>query len=396
MQTVGKALFLTSLLILGLIQPGCGVTDITTESRTGNRTQSDGTTAGLATAGGTSAGSTTSTTGSSTGSVTGVTTGFSTGDATGSSTSVTEPLPGTIAVTSLAVLPGSRSLLANEINLATTSVHAGLYILTDDTFVNALINAKQRGLDVKVLIDGSDLTAEVNDEALAKLEAKGIPVEKAAGVTHHHAKYVVLDGTSAMVMTCNWSFSSFTKNREVLTKIEDDAAVTELEAIFNADFTHTPLSLPSTQWVLSPNQRGVPQNSRSKLHGLVDDASSSVFVAVQDINDDALSADLVGALGRGVQVRVLMADPAARQGKYGDADWLSDRGIEVRYLPSPYLHEKVLVADDRAYVGSHNFTYTALETSREVGLLVSGQAKDALLAQAEKDWASAVVFVGPP
>lgn len=285
--------------------------------------------------------------------------------------------------------------MVSMLQAAEQSIHAGLYILTDNSLIEALLAAKARGVQVQVVIDNSSLTDDANQKAIARLEAAAIPVVKLASVTHHHAKYAVVDKRRALLGTNNWAFGAFSNNREVVVTFDEPSAVNDLEAVFQTDFASTSLTLANTSLVLSPSNRGAPQNSRARLEGLIEQATREVFMVVQDINDDGLSADLVAAQNRGVSVRVLMADPADRQGKFGDADWLADRGVQVRYLPDPYLHEKLLVADDRAYVGSHNFTYTAIEANREVGLVVGGTAKNALLEQAELDWAAGVVFVGP-
>lgn len=85
--------------------------------------------------------------------------------------------------------------------------------------------------------------------------------------------------------------------------------------------------------------------------------------------DDLLDA-LVDAAGRGVQVQLL----ADEEGDETAAilDQLGWQGVEVQ-LDSPVvtLHNKLIVADDVALVGSHNWTWSALEANQEASVLVA-------------------------
>ena len=56
-------------------------------------------------------------------------------------------VPGTIALSHLALLPGPKTTITDVLNGATTSIHAGLYLLTDYTLINALKNAQGRDED---------------------------------------------------------------------------------------------------------------------------------------------------------------------------------------------------------------------------------------------------------
>lgn len=99
------------------------------------------------------------------------------------------------------------------------------------------------------------------------------------------------------------------------------------------------------------------------------------------------------ALGRGVRVR-LVGSPADPDDTYfiAGAEELKRAGAEVRYLPSPYVHAKVIVKDQKeALLGSLNLSANSIHANRELSVLFSAQetpeAFRRLLAVMEGDFA---------
>ena len=55
---------------------------------------------------------------------------------------------------------------------------------------------------------------------------------------------------------------------------------------------------------------------------------------------------------------------------------LKAANVPVRAVKSPDIHAKAIVADGtRAFIGSQNFTPTALTANREVGIITDAQAE---------------------
>ena len=299
------------------------------------------------------------------------------------------PSPATISQVTATVLPETsrKALILNAIRAATTSLHAGLYLLTDTSITTALTDAYARSVDVQIVIDDSFQTSAQNKKNVATLTNAGVPLLKSKAFTFHHAKYMIIDGKEATIMTCNFTDSSFSSNREVVAKVKDKDAIAALEAIFQADMAGaaTTVGLDSLL-VVSPD------NTREKLNGLIGNAADEIFVAVQAVDDNPFVYMLIGMKMKGVKVRVLIADPADKKGDAGDAQWLKSKGVEVRYLPTPYLHEKVILADDKVFVGSVNLTQTSITKNREIGFVGDAAFTATMKTQLEADWSSAVVF----
>ncbi len=319
------------------------------------------------------------------------TTGSSGGTASSSSGGQGGDLPpGILAPDAWYITPdaSSETMLVNAIGNAQSSIRVGMYLLTETTLANALVDAAARpGMTVTVVIDNSDQTASYNATNLGKLTTGGVKVVDAVGVTYHHAKYMVVDSNDAYVMTSNWTYSSFNSNREVLMHLTAPAAVAELVGIFDADAAQQPPSLPSqSDLVVSPF------NSRDKIADLVGSAKQTLWIGIEEAGDYTMNGLMADRVSAGVDVRVLLANPSEATGNTHTAAQLTSLGVTVRYLPSPYLHEKIIIADDRVFCGSENLSTTSLDHNREVGLIGNGDFLAAMQTQFQADWQDGVSF----
>lgn len=285
------------------------------------------------------------------------------------------PFPTTDAV-EIRVNPQDGAAVLDAMKGATKSLHVSMYILSWKEAVDALIARKKAGVDVKVVLNRTFPDATTNDAVFAQLQGAGVPVVWGpAGYPFTHSKCVIVDGAVAWIMTMNFAFGAVQGNREFLAVDREPEDVAEAESIFQADFAGV-AATPTGALVVSPT------NSRDRLMTLVGWATQSIDVEGESLSDAALVTALSQAKGRGVEVRVLLADRAPTPAGAQAVAALKQAGIPVRRLASPYVHAKALVADGRlAYVGSQNFTANSLDNNRELGVVVSAATEVAKVAQ---------------
>ena len=99
----------------------------------------------------------------------------------------------------------------------------------------ALINARERGLDVKVLLERSDYNSSLNasnESTYVYLNSQGIDVRFDQLSVTTHAKLVIIDDKVAFVGSTNWSQSAVEENNEVNVKMTDKNIVEDLESYF--------------------------------------------------------------------------------------------------------------------------------------------------------------------
>ena len=129
--------------------------------------------------------------------------------------------------------------LISLIAAAKSHVYFAVYEFTLKDVADALVAAKQRGLDVRGLVDAGESANSYDQPIIQELVAAGIPVETekhADGNGIMHIKLLVTDAAYAMG-SYNWTGSATTENDEVLELGTDPALVFTYEQLLLRLFT---------------------------------------------------------------------------------------------------------------------------------------------------------------
>ncbi len=99
--------------------------------------------------------------------------------------------------------------------------------------LKALVDAKNRGVEVKVLVD--DETLKSYPQTLTFLETNNVKVklDPSSGV-QTHTKMVVVDGKYVLVGSHNWTESALSYNHEVSLEIVSEGIAQEAVGYFNS------------------------------------------------------------------------------------------------------------------------------------------------------------------
>ncbi len=267
------------------------------------------------------------------------------------------------------------------------SIRAAFYLLSDEDVIAALAEARERGVDVRVILEESPLGGgDTNRLAREALVAQRVAVMWGNPTFRYtHIKAMVVDDKTAVVMTLNPTRSAFTSNREYGLILRDPDMVAEIASVFDADWSRETASVRNEALAWSPI------NSRRKLSALIRGANTSLDVECPYLLDEDVESLLIDAARRGVRVRLVTAPSSGADVNAQALSRLDGAGVAVRYLPSPYVHAKVVIADETtAFVGSVNFSATSLDFNRELSVIVEHpDAVGTLLATFEKDWEEA-------
>jgi phosphatidylserine/phosphatidylglycerophosphate/cardiolipin synthase-like enzyme len=281
-----------------------------------------------------------------------------------------------------------RAPILAELEAAERTITLQVYLLSDDEIIAALIDAADRGVNVRVLLEEHPFGgAGLNPVSFDELAAGGVAVRWSNPVfVFSHVKTFVVDSQVAIVMNANMTTSAFTRNREFGAITTRPADVAQAAAIFEADWNRA--AEPGTgPLVVSPT------DSRPRLLDLIEGAERSIDVYAEVVRDEEIVDALLDALDRGVALRLIMSADSSEDEDRGDdaRAELRAAGAEVRFLNSPYIHAKIVLVDRvRAYLGSQNFTATSLDQNREIGLIFDEPAGIARIAQTfETDFAKA-------
>ncbi|CAN5807704.1 hypothetical protein BH11MYX2_BH11MYX2_17920 [soil metagenome] len=270
---------------------------------------------------------------------------------------------------------------------AQTSLDVQMYLWTVKPLAQKLIDAKNRGVNVRVILD-PDEAGNANVEPM--MTSANVQWRNASSIyTYSHAKYIVRDGNAAAIMSMNFnadamaSGSSGERNYGLIDKDPDD--VKDLAAIFKQDWALAgaepaqPADLSCTRLIVSPT------NSKTRLLALINSAQETLELEVMYLSETDVRAAVIAAKDRGVDVRVIVGDDTDQS-----IPLLKAKNIPVKTATSFYLHAKLIVADAVAFVGSENMSYTSLIKNREVGALVfEPSATAAITQQFDTDWTGA-------
>jgi phosphatidylserine/phosphatidylglycerophosphate/cardiolipin synthase-like enzyme len=127
---------------------------------------------------------------------------------------------------------------------------------------------------------------------------------------------------------------------------------------------------------------------------LINNAKTSLLVAAMYVKDDQVRGAIAARKAAGLDVRVLLPDPAWISDAPMDAAYFQSVGVPVKYFKQYDLHAKLIIADDVAFIGSENYSYTSLTNNREAGVFITDQVPmSKTKMQFETDWN--VGFVAP-
>lgn len=264
---------------------------------------------------------------------------------------------------------------------AQTRLRIAIYMISDAQVVAALEETLARGVAVELLIDPDNDASY----AISRLRPAGADIREASPMfEHYHPKYVIVDDAYVVVMSGNLNEYSMQTERNHNVVLRDPQDVADLAALFDLDFAGTPADLRCTRLVMSPN------NSRDRIEALITSATTDLRIQHLSLSDRDVQRLLGEAAARGVNVRVILADPAWIESNTASAETLRSAGVLVKYFRRLDNHAKLIVADDRAaFVGSVNLSWTSLTQNREVGVVLTDEPSVTTLRDTwEQDWSS--------
>lgn len=279
---------------------------------------------------------------------------------------------------------GLQQRMTSLIDGAQQTLDVQMYLFTVTAIADRIIAAKNRGVAVRVILDPDH---EGNVNVRSKLTGASVPTRNAPALySFAHAKYLIVDGKAAVIMSMNFNVDAMSSERNygMITRDPDDVADTQ--AIFDMDWAAgggeppKPADLACTRLVVSPN------NAKQRITDFIKSAKTKLDVEAMYIAEDGVRAAIVDAKQRGVDVRVILETSSdnteVRQ-------LFVANGIPVKGAGSFYLHAKLLIADGVAFVGSENFSITALTKNRELGAFVFEPTPAQVIQQQfDADWAA--------
>ena len=113
------------------------------------------------------------------------------------------------------------------------------YFVPDQLIIDALVEAQQRGVRIRILVPGehidSDLVALSSKRSWGDLLRAGVTIAEYTP-TMIHTKMLIIDGEMVSVGSTNFDIRSFELNDEASLNLYDHAFAARMTAVFEADF----------------------------------------------------------------------------------------------------------------------------------------------------------------
>jgi phosphatidylserine/phosphatidylglycerophosphate/cardiolipin synthase-like enzyme len=127
-----------------------------------------------------------------------------------------------VGTTDVAFSPegGITNMVVKEIGSAKKSIQVQTYSFTSQEIIQALINAKKHGVDVRIIIDKSNVNGEDSSrgqkekELLDSIVNSGIPMKVDSDFQIAHSKIMIIDGIDIITGSFNFTYSAEHNNAE--------------------------------------------------------------------------------------------------------------------------------------------------------------------------------------
>jgi cardiolipin synthase A/B len=276
------------------------------------------------------------------------------------------------------------------IQSAKSSLLIKQFTFTEESFIQAVIERKNAGVDVRVMLNPARSGGDrANDETFDTFKNARVNVQWANPKFYvTHEKSMVVDGKAALIATFNLCEKYFSLTRDYGVITEEPYRVAQIAEVFDADWEHRDWTASAYEGLLWSNT-----NSRYHMAQFIDTAQHRLDVQHPKYVDAVILDHIAAAADRGVKVHVLCG------GKHGISEWdildtfaslrtLRRFGVKVHKQKNLRVHAKLLIADnEHALLGSMNIDRSAFDLRRELGITISDRDVVARLKEVfDSDW----------
>lgn len=267
--------------------------------------------------------------------------------------------------------------IVDAIDAARLSIDVAAYSLSLNSVRNALINAHQRGVTVRVVMESTNMD---NSDPQRMLEA-GIPIvgDNRQGLMHD--KFIVIDRSEVWMGSMNYTDSgTYDDNNNVFrirsTKMAENYTK-EFEEMFDDDMfgpdvvAQTPNPTLTIDNIRVDTYFSPDDGVANALASLLNGAQESIHFLAFSFTSNELGDIVRAKADAGLDVHGVMDDEQIRsnQGTEFDPFRQADLDVLIDGIDGQ-MHHKVFIVDGRIVViGSYNFSQSA-ETRNDENILI--------------------------
>jgi len=265
-----------------------------------------------------------------------------------------------------APLDDVEAKVLEQLSSAQASIKLAFFNLRLGAVKDLLVLKHNAGVDVQVLLDNKqqELSYNTMGEQLVQLGINVTMVENgSAENATMHDKFAIIDDHLVMTGSANYSYTALNVSDEEIIVFDNEALAAryqlEFEEIIAAgDVSSAPYvgNEPLQAWM------GPEDGLSYKVVEMLDEAQSTVVIAMFQLNTQMIVDAIISAHQRGVKVVVVLDDVQAGEADATADETLSAAGVAVvlaHNTDSTYaeMHSKFMVCDhQKVLMGSFNWT----------------------------------------
>ena len=330
-----------------------------------------------------------------------------------------DALPSFQAEVGLFTFPESRGIPVMEsIAGACSTIDISIYLITSTELISLLCQKSESGVRVRVLAEGFPLGTDLSKEIslLRSLQDSGGEVRfiNSTGFgddryNYLHNKYAVIDGSVTVMTSENWTSGNLGEygNRGWGAVIRSGGFAAYMERVFENDFSSEwgdvsgllalyPNSNPcrdlpaveighSETFLCSATVTPVlsPDNSFAMMERFMGGAGERLYAEQMDLGSDlaVVSGDspvawMASAAERGVDTKFILDSSQSDSSKHVSYTELISSATAVQAVSKDgsekysLIHNKGVIADDRVWLGSVNWTSSSFLCNRETAVII--------------------------
>lgn len=272
------------------------------------------------------------------------------------------------------------------VNGAQSTIDMTMYALEDDKFLADLVEACNRGVKVRVILD-QNLEERGNSPAFQQLNSvancSAVWADPAFQATHQ--KTIIIDGTQTAIMSLNLQSQYYDTTRDFALVENDAADIAAIQATFEADYAAGTTSTGASgvsDFGYAPDAGDdliwSPTTAQTNMLAIINNATKTLLIENEEMGASNIVSAFEAACRRGVAVHIAMVND--RNEYASEFSALEAAGCGVHVYPDTtngfYVHAKAAIADyglptQKIYMGSINYSNASMTENRELGLYIS-------------------------
>lgn len=271
--------------------------------------------------------------------------------------------------------------LVEAIDSARLSIDVAAFSITLNSVRNALINAHERGVTVRIVMESTNMdTSDVQ-----RLLEAGVPIigDNRQGLMHN--KFMVIDRSEVWLGSMNFTDSgTYDDNNNMIrirsTKIAENYSVEFKEMFENNKFGEDIVAQTPNPTVMLDGTRvdtyfSPDDGVLTVLYNLLNDSEESIYFLAFSFTSNELGSLIRKKAEAGLDIKGVMDEEQIASNTGTEFDPFRQAGVDVLIDGNDgQMHHKVFIVDGKIVVlGSYNFSRSAEERNDENTVIIYNQ-----------------------